>query len=149
MKLLTIALFAFFSLAASAAELRRYTVADIEAAIRSGKVDADLAERAKKVEQLYVAETRGEKIPYQLFTFSDFRGGYTLLVEAEEKFVILCTSIGGGYADQFTMTKDAGRTTLHYRYTSGSGRLFEHRAKYVIGSGKPEETQGRRDNTGK
>jgi hypothetical protein len=64
---------------------RRYSTAEIEEVIRSGRVGSEYAERAKKVQSLRVGEIRGEKIPYQLFSFSDFLGTYTLLVEAEER----------------------------------------------------------------
>lgn len=135
------------SLLAASTSARRYSVADIETAIRSGKIGQEYAERAKKLQELHVAEIRGQKIPYQLFTFSDFQGGYTLLIEAEVKFVVLCSAVGGGFAYDFTMAKESGTTTLHYRYTSGSGRRFEHRGRYVIGSGKPKEIAAVRDIT--
>jgi hypothetical protein len=133
MKTLVVAILGFLCVTALAADgpPRRYSVTDIEAAIRTGKVGAEYAERAKKMEQLYVREIRGEKIPYQLFTFDDYRGGYTLLVEADDAFVILCT----GYADNFTLAKEGDKVTLHYRYITGSGVPLEHTAAYVIGSG--------------
>lgn len=103
---------------------------EIASAIRSGKVGSEYAERAKKMPELYVREIVGEKIPYQLFTFDDYRGGYTLLVEADDTFVILC----GGYARDFSMTKEKERTILQFRYSSGSGMMNWHTAAYVIGS---------------
>jgi hypothetical protein len=123
--------------------LEHYSIADIETAVRSGKVGSEYAERAKKMQDLRVREIVRERIPYQLFTFSDFRGGYTLLVEAKDKFVVLCTAMGGGYAYNFTLAKEKDKEVLYYLYNSGSGRRFEHRAKYVIGSGKPEDTAAR------
>jgi hypothetical protein len=149
MKILRFAVFIFTCIGLSATEApsRRYSTTEIKAAIRSGKVGPEYAERTKKMEEFPVREIVGEKLPYQLFTFEDYRGGYTLLVEADETFVILCSAVGGGFADDFRMTKDKERITLTYRYTSGSGRRFEHQAKYVIGSGKPEETAAVRDVT--
>lgn len=129
------------------APARRYTPKEIEAAIRAGQAGAEFAERAKKMEELPISEIRGEDIPYQIFWFEDFAVGYTLLVEAEGKFAILCRAIGGGRADTFKMERANGKVTLHYRYTSGSGRMFEHHAKYIIGSGQPEDVGGRRDIT--
>lgn len=132
---------------AADAPVRRYTPKEIEAAIRAGKAGAEFAERAKKMENLHLAELRGQAIPYQVFYFSDFAGGYSLLVEGGERFTILCRAIGGGFAQDFTMTEAAGQVTLHYRYTSGSGRMFEHRMKYVLGSGQPETVGDVRDIT--
>lgn len=110
-------------------------VSEIASAIRSGKVGSEYAERAKKTPELYVREIVGEKIPYQLFTFNDYRGGYTLLVEADDTFVILC----GGYATDFSMTKEKDRTILQFKYITGSGLRIYHTAKYVIGSGASNE----------
>jgi hypothetical protein len=122
-------------------------VAAIDAAIRTGALGSEVAERARGVEDLRIREITGEKIPFQLFSFSDYRGGYTLLVEDEKTFVLLCSAFGGGDARQFTIEEHDGRTVLCFLYYSGSGRTFEHRAKYVIGSGKSEEIGSPRDVT--
>jgi hypothetical protein len=45
------------------------------------------------------------------------------------------------------MEKENETVTPTYRYTSGSGRQFEHRAKYAIGSKKPVGTASVRDIT--
>ena len=115
-------------------------VATIDTAIRSGAVGGEFAERARQVKNLCVREITEEKVPYQLFSFYDSRGGYTLLVEDEKTLVILCGALGGGVARGFTLWKHDGHIVLFYRYYSGSCFTYEHHAKYMIGSGKPEET---------
>lgn len=124
-----------------------FDVAAIDAAIRAGALGSEVAARARGVENLHIREITGEKIPFQLFSFSDYRSGYTLLVEDEKTLVLLCSAFGGGGARRFTVEEHDGRTVLFFLYYSGSGRTFEHRAKYVIGSGEPEEIGSPRDVT--
>jgi hypothetical protein len=129
---------------------KRYTVSDLEAAILSGKLGTDLAASAQKIKkhgaELYVREMLGQPVPYQLFTF-DLSQGYTVLIESSDKIVILCSAFGGGYVTDIRLTSNGTQKVLHYRYTSGSGRRFEHTGEYVVGSGSPKEVAPVKDTT--
>ncbi|MCD4846751.1 MAG: hypothetical protein K8R76_01010 [Candidatus Aegiribacteria sp.] len=114
-----------------------YTPASIEQAIKNGELGDDFAERAEISDNLNVQEIEISTIPFQVFTFSDYQAGYTLIVE-NDKLVLLCSGYGGGYAGGFQISEVDGRRTLTYKFNVGSGVTRELSGSYVLGSGQAE-----------
>lgn len=114
-----------------------YTTASIEQAIKNGELGDDFAERAEISEDLNIQEIEISTIPFQIFTFSDYQAGYTLIVE-NDKLVLLCSGFGGGYAGDFQISDIDGKRTLTYRFSVGSGVIRELSGSYVLGSGQAE-----------
>jgi hypothetical protein len=112
-----------------------YDVSSVEKAIKSGELRADFAERAKKTDNLYLREVTNPGIPYKVFTFSDYKSGYTVLAE-DNHLVLLCDGFGGGIARDFMIKKENGKKVLYYRYSMGSGRTYWMSGRYVLGSGR-------------
>jgi len=112
-----------------------YNVSSVERAIKSGEIGADFAERAKKTDNIYLREVTNHGIPYKVFTFSDYQGGYTVMVE-DNHLVLLCAGFGGGIARDFVIKKENGKEVLSYRFDVGSGVTHELSGRYVIGSGR-------------
>ena len=114
-----------------------YTPASIEQAIKRGGLGDDFAERAEISDNLNVQEIEISTIPFQIFTFSDYQAGYTLIVE-NNKLVLLCSGYGGGYAGDFRISEIDGKRTLTYKFNVGSGVIRELSGSYVLGSGQAE-----------
>lgn len=114
-----------------------YTPASIEQAIKYGELGDDFAERAEISDNLNVQEIDISTIPFQVFTFSDYQAGYTLIVE-NDKLVLLCSGYGGGYAGGFQINEIDGKRTLTYKFNVGSGVTRELSGSYVLGSGQAE-----------
>jgi len=111
------------------------SVFTIDSAIRSGELGKTFAERAAKVENLYVREIANTGIPYRVFTFSDYLAGYTIMVE-NNQLVLLCSGFGGGHAREFNIEKMQNKEVLTYKFDVGSGRSYELSGRYILGSGK-------------
>ncbi len=114
-----------------------YTPAYIEQAIKNGELGDDFAERAEISDNLNVQEIDISTIPFQVFTFSDYQAGYTLIVE-NDKLVLLCSGYGGGYATDFQINEIDGKRTLTYKFNVGSGIARELSGTYHLGSGQAE-----------
>ena len=114
-----------------------YTSTSIDQAIRNGELGDDFAERAEISDNLNVQEIEISTIPFQVFTFSDYQAGYTLIVE-NDKLVLLCSGYGGGYARGFQISEVDGKRTLTYKFNVGSGVTRELSGSYVLGSGQAE-----------
>lgn len=112
-----------------------YTPASIEQAIKNGELGDDFAERAEISDNLNVAETEISGMPFQVFTFSDYQAGYTLIIE-NDKPVLLCSGFGGGYARDFQINEIDEKRTLTYKFNVGSGVISELSGSYVLGSGQ-------------
>ena len=115
----------------------QYTPVSIEQAIKNGELGDDFAERAEISDNLNVQEIDISTIPLQVFTFSDYQAGYTLIVE-NDKLVLLCSGYGGGYAGDFQISEIDGKRTLTYRFNVGSGVIRELSGSYVLGTGQAE-----------
>lgn len=115
----------------------RYTAVSIEQAIKNGELGDDFAERAGISDNLNVQEIEISTIPFQIFTFSDYQAGYTLIVE-NNKLVLLCSGYGGGYAGDFQISEIDGKRTLTCKFNVGSGVTRELSGSYVPGSGQAE-----------
>ena len=111
----------------------RYTIQDIRERIGKGLLNLDEKERNYVVQEGNIREqTTG--IPYQAFIIYSYRGAYSILVEDNEKFVLLCNA----QADYFKIRyKKNGRHIITYDYGIGSGMLWIYECDYRIGSGKP------------
>ena len=114
-----------------------YTAASIEQAIKNGELEDEFAERGEISENLNVQEIETSSIPFQVFTFSDYQAGYTLIAE-NDKLVLLCLGYGGGYAREFQISEIDGKRTLTYKFNVGSGVTRELSGSYVLGSGQAE-----------
>lgn len=114
-----------------------YTAASIEQAIKNGELGDEFAERAEISVNLNVQEIEISTIQFQVFTFSDYRAGYTLIVE-NDKLVLLCSGYGGGYAGDFQISEIDGKRILTYKFNVGSGVIRELSGSYVLGSGQAE-----------
>lgn len=115
----------------------KYTAASIEQAIKNGELGDDFAERAEISDNLNVQEIEISTIQFQVFSFSDFQAGYTLIVD-NDKLVLLCSGYGGGYASDFQISEIDGKRTLIYKFNVGSGVTRELSGSYVLGSGQAE-----------
>jgi hypothetical protein len=111
------------------------TPAAVERAILAGGLGTEFAERAKKNGNLYLAEIANPGIPYQVFSFSDYQAGYTVLVE-NHRLVLLCAGFGGGCARDFVIRQENGKPILSYHFDIGSGISHEMSGRYLLGSGK-------------
>lgn len=114
-----------------------YTPASIEQAIKNGELGDDFAERAEISDNLNAQEIETSTIPFQVFSFSDYQAGYTLIVE-NDKLVLLCSGYGGGYGRDFLISEIDGKRTLTYKFNVGSGVIRELSGSYVLGSGQAE-----------
>ncbi len=110
-------------------------VSSVERAIKSGGLGADFEERARRAGNLYLREMTNTGIPYKVFTFSDHRAGYTVMVE-NNHLVLLCAGFGGGYARDFVIKRENGREVLFYRFDAGSGTSHGLSGHYVLGPGR-------------
>jgi hypothetical protein len=108
---------------------------DIERAIRDGELGEELAQRGTRVDDLYVREIANTDIPYKVFSFSDYKAGYSVLVY-EGRLVLLCAGFGGGYARDMKLHSQDGKQVLTYKCDVGSGASHELSGQYVLGSDK-------------
>jgi hypothetical protein len=109
------------------------TERSVDVAIREGALGSEFAARAGSVENLYVRKINEAGVPLDLYTFSDYRGGYTVLVEGT-RLVLLCYGFGGGYAHNFRIIEEHGIKVLTYQYEIGSGISITYEGKYVLNS---------------
>jgi len=108
---------------------------DVESAIRAGVLGEEIAERARKYEDLYCVEIMDAGIPYKVFTFADYQAGYTVLAY-EGKLVLLCAGFGGGPARDFTIVNENGKQVMMYKFDVGSGVSYELSGRYILGEDK-------------
>lgn len=109
------------------------TLATIEKAIKDGELGENLAKRAQNTENIYVTEIKNPGVDYRFFTFSDYKAGYTIMID-KGQLVILCKAFGGGIARNFKIDNKSGHKVLHFEYDSGSGITRRQKAKYNLGS---------------
>ena len=102
--------------------------------IIDGEIGVELAERAKKSENLWVQEIDQKIIPMQIFYYSDDGSGISVLVE-NEKLILLCAGWGSGPVSDLTVISRGGKKVLRYTYTTGSGIQQPCESEYVLGSG--------------
>mgnify|MGYP000876572420 CR=1 FL=1 len=109
-------------------------LAAIEKAIKSGYLGENLAKRAQKAESLYLTELKdtGE---YRVFSFSDFKAGYTAMID-KDTLVLLCKAVGGGTARNFKVSNRTGHKILYFEYDEGSGINRRKKAQYSLGTKK-------------
>jgi hypothetical protein len=106
----------------------------VEAAIRAGELGPDFAERAGRTQTLYVRKIEGPGVPYDFYTFSDYRGGYTLIVD-NRKLILICAGLGGGAAHDFIIERRNADKILKFKYEMGSGISRTIQGEYTLGSG--------------
>lgn len=114
-----------------------FTAEQVAAMIGSGSLGQEFAERAQKTGDLHLREVSQARIPFQIFTFSDYKAGYSVLVESG-CLILLCSGFGGGDAYDFQMADRDGKRVLTYKFHVGSGISRELSGEYVLGSGKAE-----------
>ncbi len=111
-----------------------YTRKEIDKAINDGALGEKITKKVKRI-NLNVTEITNISIPYQIFTFCTSNGASVLVYKG--KLILLCEKFGGGRADNFIIKKMAGKETLFYTFTSGSGVTYLHLGKYILGEEKP------------
>jgi hypothetical protein len=109
------------------------TERSVDLAIREGALGSEFAARVSRIENLYVSKIQKAGVPLDLYTFSDYKGGYTVLVEGT-RLVLLCYGFGGGYAHNFQIIEEHGIKVLTYQYEIGSGISITYDGKYVLNS---------------
>ncbi len=110
-------------------------IASIEKAIKNGEIGENLAKRAQKTGELYIREIKAPGIDYRLYTFDDYTGGYTIIVD-KNKLVLLCKGFGGGYAKNLKISNKSGHKMLYFDFEIGSGITQKRHGKYNLGSGR-------------
>ncbi len=114
-----------------------FTGEQVASLIAAGALGPEFAERARKAGDLHVRDVSPTNIPFQVFAFSDYRAGYSVLVEGG-RLVLLCSGFGGGDAFDLRMEDRDGRSVLTYKFHVGSGIQRKLSGEYVLGSGKAE-----------
>ncbi len=109
------------------------TLAMIEKAIKNGELGENLAKRAQKTENLYLTELKNTGIDYRVFSFSDFKAGYTAIID-KDQLVLLCKGFGGGIARNFKISNKTGHKVLYFEYDVGSGVNRRMKGQYDLGS---------------
>lgn len=111
----------------------RASLSVIEKAIKDGELGENLAKRAQKTENLYLTELKDTGIDYRVFSFSDFKAGYTIMID-KNQLVILCKGFGGGIARNFKISNRTGHKVLYFEYEVGSGVSRRMKGQYNLGS---------------
>lgn len=107
----------------------------IEKAIKDGFLGENLAKRAQKTGDLQLVELANTGVDFRIFTFNDFKAGYTAMIE-KDKLILLCKGIGGGIAQNFKISNKSGHKVLYFDYSVGSGFSRKFKGEYNLGSGK-------------
>ncbi len=100
----------------------------------NGELGDNLADRARKTDNLWMREIDQNVLPMQIFYYADYRAGISVLVE-NDKPILLCAGYGSGPVSGLTVVSRGGKTVLTYTYTIGSGVQHLYEAEYVLGSG--------------
>lgn len=113
---------------------RLETESDVAQAIQGGALGEELAARAVKTGELWLREQEDTGIPYRTFCYSDYRAGYTVLLEGD-RLVLLCSGLGGGCAGAYRLRRIWRLGLLTYEFQVGSGISRTKHGRYVLGTG--------------
>ncbi len=107
----------------------------IDQAIRSGELGTEFTQRAKKVDNLYVREITDLECPYKIYSFSDYKSGYSIL-NYQGQLILLCQGFGGGNVINTKIQTLNDKKVMTYKFNVGSGLQYELSGKYILGSDK-------------